>query len=330
MIIKNLDVWVLIQQRQGSLDESAFGLLAEARRLAGDTGKVTAVGLWPHLEDQAKELGHFGAERIICVAHPSFGRYDGERFASVLSRVLKRWEPDCLIMAHSSETSDLAPRIAAMLGTGLVTRVMDFGINEQGEASAVRPIANGYLFEEVRFKSQRPWLVTFLPSVLSPDPPNPEKNAEMVFEEPADMPEQAQTHLESTIDADPETLDLEEADIIVSGGRGMGKGESFQVIHELAKALGGSVGGTRPVIDRQTLPFERQIGQTGKSVAPRLLFACGISGANEYTAGMEKSQRVVAVNKDPHARIFRFADLGVVGDAHEILPLLVKRLKEGG
>lgn len=330
MSIKNLDVWVLIQQRQGSLDEPTFGLLAEARRLAGDTGKVTAVGLLPHLEDQAKELGAFGADRVICVEHPSFGRYDGERFAPVLSRVLKRWEPDCLIMAHGSETSDLAPRIAAMLGTGLATRAMDFGINEEGDASAIRPIANGYLFEELRFKGRRPWLVTFLPAVLSPDPPNPENKAEMVFEQPADMPEQAQTHLESTIDADPETLDLEEADIIVSGGRGMGKGESFQVIHELAKTLEGSVGGTRPVIDWQTLSFERQIGQTGKSVAPRLLFACGISGANEYTTGMEKSQRVVAVNKDPYARIFRFADLAVVGDAHEILPLLVKRLKEGG
>jgi electron transfer flavoprotein alpha subunit len=330
LIIKNLDVWVLLQQRQGSLEESTFGLLAEARRLAGDTGKVTAVGLWSRLPDQANELGPFGADRILSVAHPLFGRYDGELFAPVLSHAVRRREPDCLLMAHSPETADLAPRIAALLGTGLATRAMDFGINEEGEASAIRPVANGYLFEEVRFKRLRPWLVTFLPSVLSPDPPNPEKKAEMVLEEVADMPEDAQTNLESMIDADPETLDLEEADVIVSGGRGMGKGESFQVIHELAKALGGSVGGTRPVIDWQILPFERQIGQTGKSVAPRLLFACGISGANEYTMGMEKSQRVVAVNTDPRARIFRFADLGVVGDAHEILPLLVKRLKESG
>jgi electron transfer flavoprotein alpha subunit len=328
LIIKNLDVWVLLQQRQGSLEESTFGLLAEARRLAGDTGKVAVVGLWPHLADQTNALGPFGADRIICVEHPSFDRYDGESFAPVLSHVLKRWEPDCLLMAHSPETSDLAPRIAAMLGAGLATRAMDFRINEEGEASAIRPVANGYVFEEIRFKSRRPWLVTFLPAVLSPDSPNPENKAEMVLEKPVDMPEQVRTRLESVIDADPETLDLEEADIIVSGGRGMGKGESFQIVHELAKALGGSVGGTRPVIDWQTLPFERQIGQTGKSVAPRLLFACGISGANEYTTGMEKTQRVVAVNKDPRARIFRFADLGVVGDAHEILPLLVKRLKE--
>ena len=323
------EIWVLLHHRQGSLEEPTFGLLAEARRLAGETGNVTAVGLGFPLMDRGEGLGSFGADRILCVEHESFDRYDGERFAPVLSNLLRRWNPDCMLMVHCPESADLAPRVAAMLGAGLATRAMDFRINEEGEAFAVRPIDNGYVFEEVRFMTQRPWLVTYLPSVLSPDEPNSKREAEVVFEQGADLPEEAQTHLESMIDADPETLDLEEADIIVSGGRGMGKAESFQIIHELAKALGGSVGGARPVIDSQILPFERQIGQTGKSVAPRLLFACGISGANEYTAGMEKSQQVVAVNKDPRARIFRFADLGVVGDAQEILPLLVKRLKGG-
>ena len=323
------DVWALIQHRQGSLEVSTFGLLAEARRLAGEEGSVTAVGFGFHLADQAGALGSFGADRMLCVGHESFTRYNGEGFASALFHVLRRWDPDCVLMVHSPESEDLAPRVAALLGTGLATRAMDFGINNKGEAFAVRPIDNGYVFEEIRFETQRPWLATFLPSVLSPDEPNLTKEVEVVLEPAADPAEEAQTHVESLIDADPETLDLEEADIIVSGGRGMGKAESFQIIHELAKALGGSVGGTRPVIDSQILPFERQIGQTGKSVAPRLLFACGISGANEYTTGMEKSQRVVAVNKDARSRIFRFADLGVVGDVQETLSLLVKRLKEG-
>ena len=136
------------------------------------------------------------------------------------------------------------------------------------------------------------------------------------------------TRVVKIIEAAPEDLDLEEADIVVAGGRGVGKDDAFGLMHELAKELGGTVGGSRPVIDWQTLPYERQIGQTGKTVTPQLLVNCGISGANEYTAGIEKSQLVIAINTDARARIFRFADLGVVGDVHEVVPLLISRLKE--
>lgn len=289
---------------------------------------MTALAFGSLQADQADALGFHGADRVLCVESGVFERYNGETCAPVLVHVLKKGSPDCLVMAHTPETADLAPRISALLGTGLATGVMDFRVGRDGEASAVRPIDNGYVFEEIRFMGPRPWLATYLPSVLSPDLPNPKRTVEVVREQAGDLPDPAQIHLERLIAADPETLDLEEADIVVSGGRGVGKGEAFDLLLRLAEALGGSVGGTRPVIDWQILPFERQIGQTGKSVAPRLLFAFGISGANEYTTGVEKSRFVVAVNKDPRARIFRFADLGVVGDVHEILPLLLKRLKE--
>ena len=143
-----------------------------------------------------------------------------------------------------------------------------------------------------------------------------------------DAADDLKTRTVDVIEAAPEDLDLEEADIIVACGRGIGKGEAFDVIHELARAIGGSVGGTRPIIDWGALPYERQIGQTGKYVSPRLIINCGISGANEYTAGMEKSQQIIAIDINPRARMFRFADLGVVGDAHEILPSLIERVKE--
>ena len=167
-----------------------------------------------------------------------------------------------------------------------------------------------------------------MPSVLAEHSPDPTRTAEVMIEPLGKGYDDLKIEVKALVQPDPETLDLEEADLIVSGGRGVGKGENFQIIHDLAKALGGSVSGTRPVIDWQMLPYERQIGQTGKTVTPRLLVACGISGANEYTAGMEKSQLVIAINTDPRARIFRFADLGVVGDVHKILPLLIRRLKE--
>jgi electron transfer flavoprotein alpha subunit len=150
-----------------------------------------------------------------------------------------------------------------------------------------------------------------------------------VITEPMDESlDDLKTKVMKIIEAEPTELDLEEAEIIIAGGRGLGKDEDFEIIHNLAGFIGGSVAGTRPVIDWQTLPFERQIGQTGKTVTPRLIFVCGISGANEFTAGMEKSQLVIAINTDPHARIFRFAELGIIGDVHEILPLLITRLKE--
>ncbi|MEW6663843.1 MAG: electron transfer flavoprotein subunit alpha/FixB family protein [Thermodesulfobacteriota bacterium] len=320
--------WVLVEQRQGSVEESAYGLIAEARRLAGEAVKVTAVGLGPDLGGQLESLGHYGADRVVYVKDCGISRHDGERQARMLGQVIRREDPDWLFMAHSAQTSDLAGRLAALLETGLVTRGVDLRIDETGKGRIIRPIANGYLFEEVQLEGPNPWLVTFLPAVLTPDEPEAKRKAEILVEGPPDLDEPPVTRLESIMEGDPAALDLEESDIIVSGGRGMGNADAFRAIHELAAALGGSVGGTRPVIDRQILPFERQIGQTGKTVRPRLLFACGVSGANEFTAGMEKSEVVVAINTDPRARIFRFADLGVVGDAHEIIPMLVSRLRQ--
>jgi electron transfer flavoprotein alpha subunit len=164
--------------------------------------------------------------------------------------------------------------------------------------------------------------------VLFDTEPDREAAAEVIDVPLPDPADDLKTRTVQVIEAAPEDLDLEEADIIVAGGRGVGKGASFDVIHALARAIGGSVGGTRPIIDWGVLPYERQIGQTGKYVSPRLIINCGISGANEYTAGMEKSQQVIAIDLNPRARMFRFADLGVVGDVHEILPLLISRIED--
>jgi electron transfer flavoprotein alpha subunit len=197
-----------------------------------------------------------------------------------------------------------------------------------GTARAIRPVANGYLFEEVVLNARPAPIILFLPAVLFDTEPDRETAATVTNIPLPDPADDLKTRTVKVIEAAPEDLDLAEADIIVAGGRGIGKGESFDIIHELARAIGGSVGGTRPIIDWSTLPYERQIGQTGKYVSPRLIINCGISGANEYTAGMEKSQQVVAIDLNPRARMFRFADLGVIGDVHEILPPLIERIKK--
>lgn len=325
--INNPDVWFLVQHRQGKIEEPTLGLLGEAQRLSRNQGKVVAVILGWGLDQEIRVMEARGADKILYVEEEGLSHFHGEAQAVVLAGLVGRENPLYFLMAHSAETADLAPRLAAALGTGLVTRAMDLTMDANGKVAAVRPIANGYLFQEMEFDSPPPYLVTFIPSVLSSEDVQPKK-AEVVVVAPPGGPEALKTRVKEFVPPDLETLDLEEADVIVSGGRGMGKGESFRILHDLAGAIEGTVSGTRPVIDWQMLPYERQIGQTGKTVTPRLLVACGISGANEYTVGMEKSQLVIAINNDPKAGIFRFADLGVVGDVHEVLPLLVRRLRE--
>jgi electron transfer flavoprotein alpha subunit len=326
-----VDIWIWVHHRDNEIEEVTYGLVTEAKRLMDNLvteGSVTAVAFGTVDGDALEALGNFGVQRVLHVSHKALNRYQGELFGKVLFDLLQKDNPEGLLMAQTPETEDLAQRVAASMDTALITRAMDFAMNTNGKARAIRPVANGYLFEELEVNCQPAPIVLYLPSVLFDTQPDREEKAQIngiPFTDPGD---ELKTRTVKVIEAAPEDLDLEEADIIVSGGRGVGKGESFDIVHTLARAIGGSVGGTRPIIDWGDLPYERQIGQTGKYVAPRLIINCGISGANEYTAGMEKSQLVVAIDKNPRVRMFRFADLGVVGDVHEILPLLIARIED--
>lgn len=325
------DIWVFVQQRDEKIEDATYGLVTEAWRLMaqlGDAGQVTAVALGPAPESMLAALGAYGVHRVLHVADARMARYQGEIFGRALFDLVQKENPACLLMAQSSETEDLAQRVAAMMKTALITRAMDFSMAADGTARAIRPVANGYLFEDVMLDSRPSPIVLFLPSVLFDTEPDREEAAAVINLPLTDPFDDLKTRTVKVIEAAPEDLDLEEADIIVAGGRGVGKGASFDVIHAIARVIGGSVGGTRPIIDWGVLPYERQIGQTGKYVSPRLIINCGISGANEYTAGMEKSQQVIAIDLNPRARMFRFADLGVVGDVHEILPLLISRIED--
>jgi electron transfer flavoprotein alpha subunit len=325
------DIWIFVQQRDSEIEEITFGLITEAKRLLeqlGQAGQLTAVALGPASESVLETLGTYGVNRVLRVTSARMDRYQGEVFGRALFDLVQKEKPVCLLMAQSSETEDLAQRVAALMKTTLVTRAVDFSMAADGTARAIRPVANGYLFEEVELKVCPTPIVLFLPAVLFDTEPDRETAAPVTNIPLPDPADDLKTRTVKVIEAAPEDLDLTEADIIVAGGRGVGKGESFDIIHALARAIGGSVGGTRPIIDWSILPYERQIGQTGKYVSPRLIINCGISGANEYTAGMEKSQQVIAIDLNPRARMFRFADLGVIGDIHEILPPLIERIRK--
>ena len=326
-----VDIWILVQQRDGEMEAATYGLATEAKRLnaaLGDGGQITAVSLGPAAKSALESLGTYGVNRVLHATSERMTRYQGERFGRALFDLVQKENPACLLMAQSSQTEDLAQRLAAMMKTALVTRAMDFSMTADGTARALRPVANGYLFESVSLSTQPPPIVLFLPAVLLETQPDRDAAAAVTQVGLSEPDDDLKTRTVKVIEAAPEDLDLAEADIIVAGGRGVGKGEAFNIIHALARAIGGSVGGTRPIIDWGDLPYERQIGQTGKYVSPRLIINCGISGANEYTAGMEKSQQVIAIDRNPRARMFRFADLGVVGDVHEILPALISRIED--
>ncbi|MCF8095474.1 MAG: electron transfer flavoprotein subunit alpha/FixB family protein [Desulfobacteraceae bacterium] len=327
------EIWLWVHHRRGTIEDETFGLAAEACRLAGEVQgqtSVSAVCIDPdeNMEAELKRLGSYGVEKVFVVTSGSSSQSRGELYASILTNMIRESPPVFFLMAHDDQTAEIGSRVAAGLQAGLVTRAVDLRLDEDLKAEAVRPVDNGYVFERVEYNCGLPYIATILPSVLSPLPAGWNEDAEIIPLSVHLGAQEPKTEVLRVIEADPESLDIEEADIIVSAGRGMGKEDEFGSIYELAEYLGGSVAGTRPVIDRGLLPFDRQIGQTGKTVSPRLCVNCGISGANEYTAGIEKSNKIVAINKDPGARIFRFADLGLVGDVHQILPLLFSRINE--
>lgn len=324
------DFWTWLHVTGDTIDQWGLSLLAEARRLCAQAGggKVTVVAVCHEAGDVLGQLGEYGADQVVQIVLPGVGGYDGELFAQVLGAMVQQHAPGALLMVHGPETADLAGRLGALAGTAVLTRVADVHADASGRLRATRPIANGYLFETVEPAAAGTPLVTFLPGFLGDPRQISETSVEIQVVEPELDPTSGRVRTVEVIAADPETLDIQEADIVVAGGRGVGQGEAFDIIHRLGRVLGGSVAGTRPVIDWHTLPFERQIGQTGKTVSPRLLFNCGISGANEYTAGIEKSRLIIAINSDARARIFRFADLGIVGDLHQVLSLLIQRLEQ--
>jgi electron transfer flavoprotein alpha subunit len=329
--LKQPDIWILTEHRDGTFTGETFGLINEALRLISQMkqpGKVTAVVPGREFPSDLETLGDYGVDRVLCLKSETLAHYHGERLAGVIFGLMVRHTPSGFLAAHTADNADLCARLGGLLETGVATHAMDLKMETHGKWVAARPVANGYLFEDVMLDADPTPIVSFVPAVLLPAEKIRAQAAAVEYVPVEDPPDGVKTEVVEVIEADPETLDIEEADIIVSGGRGVGKGEGFDIIHELARVLGGSMAATRPIIDWHVLPYERQIGQTGKTVSPRLMINCGISGANEYTAGMEKSDRVVAVNTDPRARIFRFSDLGVVADVHELLPLLISRIRE--
>jgi electron transfer flavoprotein alpha subunit len=320
--------WCIVEDdRQGNPKKVMAEVLGEAARLAGQTG-AQAEAVW--LTDKAtpegvKLLGELGAKRIWLLENPALAPYRGEVWTPIVAELAAKESPQAIVAAVTTRQRELMARLAARLGAGLSADSTALAI-EDGKLVATRPVYAGKLLARVAW-SKTPWLATLRPNVFRPAEPRTGASAQV--ERPAvSMPIEAMKLVERREEASTGLPELAEAEIVVSGGRGLKGPENFVILEDLAKVVGAAVGASRAAVDAGWRPHRLQIGQTGRTVSPKLYMGFGISGAIQHLAGMRTSKVICAVNKDPEAPIFKVADYGIVGDLFEVAPLLTAEFKK--
>ena len=319
------NILVVAEVRDGAVKNVTFEMLGKAAALAAEMGGLAeAALLGSGVADQVGPLAHYGAAKVYLADDPALETFSSEGYANVVAGIIQQAEPAAVFMAASATGKDVAPRVAARLGVGLESDCTDFALDADGRLLITRPIYAGKIIATVRLKST-PQMATVRPNVLGV--PEPDTSRKATVEKVAVDVGQVRAKAVDLLVAEGDEVPLTEATIIVSGGRGVKGPEGFAPIRALAKAIGGSVGSSRAAVDAGWIDHSHQVGQTGKTVTPNLYIACGISGAIQHLAGMKTSKVIVAINKDPEAPIFSFADYGVVGDLFEVVPLVEKEVK---
>jgi len=316
-----MSVLAIAEHRDGHFRKVTYEALSEGRRIADGMGTdMAALVMGSGVETAAGELGKYGADKIIVADHPRLAEYLTDAYTTVAAGVIGEVDPQVVIMGASTQGKDLAARLAARLSAGLAMDCVAVRV-DGGNIVATRPIYGGKVLAEVAL-SGKPQIVATRPNAMSIAE---SAKAAAIEKTAVDPGENRLQFIEKTLET--EKVELTEADIIVSGGRGMG-GSDYSLIEGLAATLGGAVGASRSAVDEGWRPHSDQVGQTGKVVSPNLYIACGISGAIQHLAGMSSSKVIVAVNKDAEAPIFSKADYGVVGDLFEIVPLITEEVKK--
>ena len=333
-------VYVFAQQVDNEISSIAFELLGKAKDLAKDLSTdVTAVLIGSGIKGLADQLAEYGADKVIVVDDPELKDYRTEPYAHALASVINQYKPEIMLVGATAIGRDLGPRVSARVATGLtadctVLEIGDFPLQavpgqEQlhNQLLMTRPAFGGNTIATIACPYNRPQMATVRAGVMQKI--DPIKGAKAVVEEynPGFTPDNKYVEILDIVKAVTETVDIMDAKILVSGGRGVGNPENFKILEELAEVLGGTVSCSRAVVDSGWKPKDLQVGQTGKTVRPNVYFAIGISGAIQHVAGMEESDIIVAINKDADAPIFDVADYGVVGDLNKIVPKLTAALK---
>ncbi|MBP2636693.1 MAG: carE 1 [Firmicutes bacterium] len=324
------DVWVFIEQIDGQVKNVSHELLGEGRKLADAMGEQLAgVIIGDEVEALSKEVFASGADKVYLVEASELKNYSTDGYTTVFAGLINTYKPSVILIGATNDGRDLGPRVACRVGTGLTADCTNLGIDEQtGLVAWTRPAFGGNIMATILCPEHRPQMGTVRPKVFKRPEQDFSKSGEIIRVASKVKGQGIRTRLLELVKVCTTSCNLEEAEIIVSGGRGMGKPENFRLIEELADVLGGVVGASRAVVDAGWKPHYHQVGQTGKTVGPKVYFACGISGAIQHVAGMSSSDIIIAINKDADAPIFKVADYGIIGDVAEVLPALIEEFKK--
>lgn len=321
-------VYVFIEQREGEIQNVALELLGEARKLADNLNeKVYAMLLGSQIANKAQDLIAAGADHVIVADAPELETYTTEPYTQAFCQIINQCKPEIVLIGASTIGRDLGPRASARLETGLTADCTKLEIGEKQELLMTRPAFGGNLMATIVCNDHRPQMATVRPGVMQTMEKDANRKGEVHNFDVKFESAKFKVKVLETVKEDKNLVDITEARILISGGRGMGNAEGFKNLYDLAETLDAEVSASRAMVDAGCIGHERQVGQTGKTVRPDLYFACGISGAIQHVAGMEDSELIVAINKDKNAPIFQVADLGIVGDAKQILKKLNERLK---
>ncbi|MBS4031199.1 MAG: FAD-binding protein [Clostridiales bacterium] len=323
-------VWVFIEQRDNHIANVSLELICEGRKLANELGtELAGVVLGDGVEELTKYCFAYGADKAYLVDGPVFKDYRTDSYTDVIVEMINRYKPEVVLFGATNNGRDFAARIAVRVHAGLTADCTELGIDpETKQLMQTRPAFGGNIMATIICPNHRPQMATVRPKVMKKVEPDFTKTGEIIRVENSVKEEDVTTKILEIIEHATKMINLSEAEIIVSGGRGIGGPENYYLIENLAEVLGGAAGASRAAVDAGWVPHYRQVGQTGKTVAPKLYVACGISGAIQHLAGMQTSDVIVAINKDPEAPIFKVATFGIVGDIHKVVPLLTKKFKE--
>lgn len=318
-------ILVVAEAKGDNLRQVSYEAIGAARLAARSEHTVAAVIIGANVARYASELATFGVDHIYTVEHAALMHYHPEAYFAALQAVVQVANPDGIFFGHTAWGKDLAPQLAAALHAGQISDVIAIDADGSDEVLFTRPIYAGKAMEKKKFLAT-PWIVTIRPNNIQPPAAEADRTAPVTaiaYPEPP-LAAIVREVVQNTVGK----LDLSEAKVIISGGRGVRSAEGFKPLEELASVLGGAVGASRGACDAGYCDYALQIGQTGKVVTPELYIACGISGAIQHLAGMSQSRFIIAINKDPEAPIFQVADYGIVGDLFEIVPLLTGQFKQ--
>lgn len=323
------DVYVFIEQREENVQSVALELLGKAKELAAALNeKVVALLPGYKISDQAQMLIEYGADKVICIDQPELKDYLTEQYKQALCQAIDEFKPSIMLLGATTIGRDLGPRLSAKVGTGLTADCTRLEISEERELMMTRPAFGGNLMATIMCTEHRPQMSTVRPGVMQKADRDASRKGEIIDFKPVFDASKFKVRILESVKENKNKINITEAKILVSGGRGVGNAEGFSKLQNLANVLDAQVSSSRAMVDAGIMDHDRQVGQTGKTVRPDLYFAIGISGAIQHLAGMEESDFIIAINKDKYAPIFGVADLGIVGDMNKIVPLLTERLEK--